>query len=418
MLQGSQAPWGIVLTHSGCNAVCSLRIHDASILIEEIRNVRSNPTPVSPAELYGGRLTIDPAAVQSNWTFLNNKLHGKAECAAAIKADAYGTGQDKIGPALFDAGCRTFFAAVPAEAIALRQVLPDAVIYALDGLLPGTAPHLLDHNIRPVLGSLDELKEWSSVCKSVGKSLGAAVHVDTGIHRLGLSAAEFGAALCDRDLLGPFTPSLVMSHLACGSNPAHPMNRRQLDLFKEITAAHAHIPRSLANSAGVLMGQDYHFDLVRPGIALYGGKAIDDGPNPMKPVAKVEARIMIVRDVPKGDTIGYGAMQTATRPLKNAVVAAGYADGMLRRAGSSDDRPGGFGVIGGYRAPILGRISMDMITLDVTDVPEHLLKRGTFVEMLGPAVAASELADYADTIDYEYLTSLGRRFERVYGPLT
>ena len=166
------------------------------------------------------------------------------------------------------------------------------------------------------------------------------------------------------------------------------------------------------------MGADYHFDVVRPGISLYGGKAIDDEPNPMTPVAKVEARIMIVRDVPKGDTIGYGAMHTAKRPLRNAVVAAGYADGMLRRAGSTDEDPGGFAMIGGHKAPILGRISMDMITLDVTDIPEHLLERGTYVEMLGPNVAAADLAAYAEPIDYEYLTSLGRRFARVYGPLT
>jgi len=371
-----------------------------------------------PSGLYGGRLTIDPEAIAANWRLLQGKTGAATECAAAIKADAYGTGQDKAAPALFAAGCRTFFVAVPTEALALRQILPDAVIYALDGLFPGTGPHFLKHDIRPVLGSLEELEEWTGLCKAAGKSLDAALHVDTGIHRLGLSAAEFAAAMTDKGLLGPFRPSLIMSHLACGATPDHPMNRRQLDRFREITDRFADIPRSLANSAGVLMGPDYHFDMVRPGIALYGGQAIETEPNPMTPVAKVEARIMIIRDVPQGDTIGYGAKQTAWRPLRNAVVAAGYADGMLRRAGSTNERPGGFAMIGGYKAPILGRISMDMITLDVTDVPEKLLQRGAFVEMLGPQVAAADLAAYAETIDYEYLTSLGRRFERVYGPLS
>lgn len=370
-----------------------------------------------PSDLYGGRLTVDLDAIASNWSFLEGKLAGAAECAAAIKGDAYGTGQEKVGPALHAAGCRTFFSAVPTEAIELRQLLPDAVIYVLDGLFPGTAGHFAEHDLRPVLASLEELREWSAFCKTSGQNLKAAVHVDTGIHRLGLAPAAFTAAMSDPDLIAPFTPSLLMSHLACGSTPDHEMNRRQLKLFGEVTAPFSHVPRSLANSAGILMGPDYHFDLVRPGIALYGGKAIDTEPNPMKPVAKVEARIMLVRDVPEGDTIGYGAMQTAAKPLRNAVVAAGYADGMLRRASSSDERPGGFAVIGGHKAPILGRISMDMITLDVTDVPEELLRRGAFVEMLGPAVAASELAAYAETIDYEYLTSLGRRFERIYGPL-
>lgn len=381
-------------------------------------NVQNSHSKPFPSGLYGGRLTIDLDAVASNWTLLDGKLSDTTECAAAIKGDAYGTGQEKVAPALYAAGCRTFFAAVPTEAIELRQLLPDAVIYVLDGLFPGTAGHFAQHDLRPVLASIEELREWAAFCTTSGQKLKAAVHVDTGIHRLGLAPADFTAAMSDPDLAGAFIPTLLMSHLACGSTPDHEMNRRQLKLFSDVTGPFAHIPRSLANSAGILMGPDYHFDLVRPGIALYGGKAIDTEPNQMQPVARVEARIMLVRDVPEGDTVGYGGLQTATRPLRNAVVAAGYADGMLRRAGSTDERPGGFAVIGGHRAPILGRISMDMITLDVTDVPEELLQRGAFVEMLGPAVAASELAAYAETIDYEYLTSLGRRFERIYGPLT
>ncbi|MEP3049287.1 MAG: alanine racemase [Roseibium sp.] len=371
-----------------------------------------------PSDHYGGRLTIDLDAIAANWAFLKSKLKDGSECAATIKANAYGTGQEQVAKRLSEAGCNTFFVAVLTEAVSLRKTLPNAVIYVLDGLFPGTSRHFTDNRLRPILGSLLELQEWVEVCRSTGSNLEAAIHVDTGIHRLGLSPVEFSDALGNPDFMGNFTPTLIMSHLACGSEPDHPMNRRQLELFKKVTDPFAPIARSLANSAGVFLGPDYHFDLARPGISLYGGKAIDTMPNPMRPVAKVEARIMIVRDVPTGDTIGYGANQTAMRPLKNAVVAAGYADGMIRRAGSTDAAPGGFGMIDGHKVPILGRISMDMITLDVTDVPEYLLKRGAFVEMLGPNVAAADLAAYAETIDYEYLTSLGRRFERVYGPLT
>jgi len=379
--------------------------------------VSEAPLNAHPSGLYGGRLTIDLDAIAANWSLLNGRLTAGAECAATIKANAYGTGQAEAAERLYQQGCRTFFVAVPTEALDLRKTLPDATIYALDGLFPGTAQLLAEHNIRPVLGSHDELLEWAGFCKAAGRSFEAAVHVDTGIHRLGLSGDEFTAALSDRETLSPFWPSLLMSHLACGSTPGHPMNREQLARFTALTDPFKDIPRSLANSAGVLMGPDYHFDLVRPGISLYGGMAIETAPNPMRPVAKVEARIMIVRDVPEGDTIGYGARQTARRPLRNAVVAAGYADGLLRRAGSTDERPGAFGLIGGHKAPILGRISMDMITLDVTDVPDHLVQRGAFVEMLGPGVAAADLAAYAETIDYELLTSLGRRFERIYGSL-
>ncbi|WP_422024252.1 alanine racemase [Roseibium sp.] len=375
------------------------------------------PMNAYSSALYGGRLTVDLDAIAANWSVLRSRLAPGSECAATIKANAYGTGQAETATRLFEEGCRTFFVAVPTEAIALRQTLPSATIYALDGLFPDTADLLLQHDVRPVLGSLDELKEWAELCRTSGKSFPAAVHVDTGIHRLGLSGDEFGTALADPELMGPFKPSLLMSHLACGSDPDHPMNKEQLDRFIALTSPFKGVPRSLANSAGVLMGPDYHFELVRPGISLYGGRAFDHGDNPMQPVAKVEARIMIVRNVPKGDAIGYGATQTAKRTLRNAVVAAGYADGLLRRASSSDDRPGGFGMIGGHKAPILGRISMDMITLDVTDIPEHLVQRGGLVEMLGPNVAAADMAAYAETIDYEYLTSLGRRFERIYGPL-
>lgn len=375
-------------------------------------------TDAASDNLFGGRLTIDLSAITANWQDLKGRLSEGCECAATVKADAYGTGLTQTAKALYQAGCRTFFVALPVEALKLCRGMPDATIYVLDGLFPGTAKTLAEKNIQPVLGSVDEVKEWADFCQTNGTRFPAALHIDTGIHRLGLSEAEFNSVMENPALTDAFTPSLIMSHLACGSEPDHPKNKEQLQKFQRLTAPFPDIRKSLANSAGVFLGSEFHFDLARPGISLYGGKAIDSTDNPMRPVVRVEARIMMVRDVPAGDTIGYGAVQTADRALKVAVVAAGYADGMLRRAGSSDTNRGAYASIHGFKAPILGRISMDMITLDVTDIPEELCQRGAFVEMLGPHVAASDLAAYAQTIDYEYLTSLGSRFHRRYASLT
>lgn len=376
-------------------------------------------SPLSPSSdaLAGGRLTIDLDAIAANWRTLSQQLAGDAECAATVKANAYGTGLAETSDRLHQEGCRTFFVALPEEALHLRETLPDVTIYVLDGLFPGTAEIYAAANIRPVLNSVPEIEEWSAYCRAAKTALPAAIHIDTGMNRLGLLPDMFAQVMADDFLTGPFTPCLLVSHLACGSTPDHPLNRMQLDTFRAATADFHEIPKSLANSAGVFLGPDYHFDIARPGISLYGGKALDPGTNPMSPVVRVEARILMVREVVESKTIGYGGVETATRTMRLAIVAAGYADGLLRRAGSSDKRPGGFGWLDGHRLPIVGRISMDMLALDVTDVPETVARHGVFVELLGPNVAASDLAIYAETIDYEYLTGLGRRFHRHYGPL-
>ncbi|WP_417684092.1 alanine racemase [Roseibium sp.] len=368
-------------------------------------------------DLYGGRLTIDRDAIASNWAFLKSQLKPGTECAATIKADAYGTGLTGTAARLRDEGCRTFFVALPSEGMELRTAFPDVRIFILDGLFPGAAEIYADNRLVPVLGSLPEAEEWSGFCGGIGTRLPAAIHIDTGMNRLGMRPDEFVALMSDTGKTASFEISLLMTHLACGSTPESPMNRHQLALFSETTAAYADIPRSMANSAGVFLGPDYHFDLARPGISLYGGKAIDTVANPMKAVAMVAARVLLVRDVPKGETIGYGAAETAKRDMRIAVVAAGYADGLLRRGGSTDARPGAFGWLAGHRLPLVGRVSMDMIALDATDIPEGLVRRGCLVEMLGPNVAASDLAAYAETIDYEYLTGLGRRYLRRYQSL-
>ncbi len=370
-----------------------------------------------PEPLAGGRLTIDRDAIAANWTYLKSLLMPGTACAATIKADGYGTGAVDTARRLREAGCETFFVALPGEGLAVRAALDTARIFVLDGLFPGTAETLADNRLIPVLGSRPEIEEWSSFCRQRGEKFPAALHVDSGMNRLGLRPDDFSQIMADEGLIACFEIELLMTHLACGSDPASPMNRQQLAIFKNATDPYGHIRRSMANSAGVFLGPDYHFDLARPGISLYGGKALDTGENPMQPVAMVEARIMVVRDVPKGEAVGYGCAQIAHRDMKVAVVAAGYADGMLRRAGSSDERPGGFAWLAGHKVPLVGRISMDMIALDVTDAPAAAATRGSFVEMLGPNVAASDLAAYAETIDYEYLTGLGRRYMRRYHPL-
>jgi len=375
------------------------------------------PIPHPSEALAGGRLTVDLDAIAANWRSLSDHLRDGAECGATVKANAYGTGLSETAERLSQEGCRTFFVALPEEALHLRETLPDATSYVLDGLFPGTAEAYAAANLRPVLNSVPEIEEWSAYCRTANTRLPAAVHIDTGMNRLGLLPEMFAQVMADDYLTGPFTPCLLVSHLACGATPDHPRNRSQRDTFRAATADFPDIPKSLANSAGVFLGPDYHFDIARPGISLYGGKALDPGANPMSPVVCVEARILMVREVAESKTIGYGGVETATRTMRLAIVAAGYADGFMRRAGSSDKRPGGFGWLDGHRLPIVGRISMDMMALDVTDVPETVARHGVFVELLGPNVAASDLAVYAETIDYEYLTGLGRRFHRHYGPL-
>ncbi|MBS8259145.1 alanine racemase [Roseibium polysiphoniae] len=367
--------------------------------------------------LAGGRLTIDRDAIAANWSLLKGLLKPGTTCAATIKADAYGTGATSTAERLWEAGCTTFFVALPEEGAFVRSALPDATVYILGGLFPGIASDLAGANLIPVLNSVAEVREWAGFCKAESQAFPAALQLNTGMNRLGMDPEEFADVMAQKELTTSFDIALLMTHLACGSDPEHPLNRQQLNTFVAATQPFSTLPRSMANSAGVFLGPDYHFDLARPGISLYGGKALDTAPNIMSPVAMVEARVMQIRNVPKGQTIGYGGAETVTRDSKIALVAAGYADGLHRRAGSSDDRPGGFGVIGSHKVPLIGRVSMDMIALDVTDVPGDAVTRGSFVEMLGPNVAASDLAAYAETIDYEYLTGLGRRYHRRYAAL-
>ena len=358
-------------------------------------------------------LRINLEALRANWATIN-VTSGAAECAGVIKADAYGLGLEEIAAALRDEGCKTFFVATLAEARRLRGIDPSIIIYVLDGLLPNAASHYAGYDLRPCLGSLEEVREWSEFCVAKGQRLRAAVHLDTGINRLGLTSTEVDTLASTPEIFQTFRCSLLMSHLACADEPAHPKNKVQRELFDAMRAKLPAAPASLANSAGTFLGPEFQYDLVRPGIALFGGRAFVGEANPMQWVVELRARILQVRDVIEGDTVGYGASYRCDRPTKVATIACGYADGFLRAISRVDRSAGAVGFIGPHAVPVIGRVSMDLITLDVTGVPSHLAKRGGWVEVLGSRTTIDDLTDRAGTIGYELLTRLGRRVHRVY----
>ncbi|MEP9352881.1 alanine racemase [Xanthobacter sp. KR7-65] len=354
---------------------------------------------------------MDLGAIADNWRTLA-ALSAPAECAAVVKANAYGLGVDRVAPALWRAGARTFFVAHFKEALALRALLPDAVIYVLNGLLPDTADDHAAAGLRPVLGSVAEITEWSDYCRDNGTDLPAAIHVDTGMHRLGLSLEEAVQLAGTYRMLG-FTPSLIMSHLACADTPGHVLTARQRMVFADVARRFPNVPGSLANSAGTLLGRDFRFELVRPGIFLYGGVAITGVP-PLRPVARLEVKVIQVATAPAGETVGYGAAQRLKRASRLATVSIGYADGLFRAAGSSDLAKGVEAILAGRRCHLVGRVSMDLATLDITDLPEGAVERGDTAVFLGDGISVDDLAARSGTIGYEVLTSLGARYARRY----
>lgn len=358
-------------------------------------------------------LRIDLAALRANWAQLN-RVSGRAECAGVIKADAYGLGLEPIAGALTREGCRTFFVATLDEGRRARSVQPGAAIYVLDGLLPGAEDYYAGFDMRPLLSSLEEIREWGAFCRSHKRRLPAAIHIDTGMNRLGMPPVEVDKLAAAPELLQPFELSLVMSHLACADEPDNAMNENQRTHFDRLRAKLPPAPASLANSGGAFLGPDYHYDLVRPGIALFGGRALEGRPNPMQTVVRLSARILQVRDVPRGAVVGYGATYRVERSSRIATVACGYADGFLRALSGPTGHPGPAGYIGPYPVPVVGLVSMDLITVDVTDVPGELARRGAWVEVMGARVTVDDLTDRAGTVGYELLSRLGRRVHRVY----
>ncbi|MDO9413765.1 MAG: alanine racemase [Pseudolabrys sp.] len=363
-----------------------------------------------PASEAGGILTVDLSALVANWLALSRRAM-PSECAAVVKANAYGCGIEPVVTALVRAGCKTYFVADLSEARRVREVAPEAAIYVLNGLIPGTPPVYAEIRARPVIGSMVELAEWDAFVAGSQWRGGAALHVDTGMNRLGISAND-AAALAPRIRSENHGITLLMSHLACAEDTAHPLNDLQIRLFREVRLHYRGIPSSLANSSGIFLSDKAHCDVVRPGVALYGANPTPGRPNPMRPVVEVKARVMQVRNVAKGDTVGYSAGWTARRAARIAIISAGYADGYFRAGGSSDETPGGFAVIGGKRCPIAGRISMDLMGIDASDAPD--VRRGDFVTLIGDDLQLDEVAASSGTITYELLTNLGHRYHRVY----
>lgn len=366
----------------------------------------------------GLRLTVDLDALVENWRDMAHRS-GRARASAVVKADAYGLGIEDIGETLYLAGARDFFVATADEGATLRLYAPDARIFVLSGIWPGMERVFFENDLVPVIASEEQLTFWMSVLADYG-DYPCALQVDTGFNRLGLPMEDALALADDVSRPASFAPVLVMSHLACGDDPINPMNRQQLESFRKVSAAFEGVEASLANSAGIFLGPDYHFDLTRPGIATYGGEAVPGIANPMRPVATAEARIIQTRFVKSGETVGYGRAMQLARDSRLAIVSAGYADGYMRSQSSGGvplrqtGLPAGQGFIAGHKVPVAGRITMDLTIFDVTDIPHHLVRAGDYVELFGTNIPVDDAARSAGTIGYEMLTSLGLRHERRY----
>jgi alanine racemase len=382
-------------------------------------NVATDPKSVSPEASQAaalatatGILTVDLDAIVANWRKLE-KTAVPAECAAVVKANAYGCGAEQVARALAGAGCKTFFVATLDEARVVRAAAPGTALYVLGGFLQNTGPAYAEIDCKPVIGDLNELAEWDVFCRRSGWSGGAAIHIDTGMNRLGLTVTE-AQGLIPRINAGDHGITLVMSHLASAELLNNPANARQLNAFREIASLFTGVPASLANSSGIFLGAQFQFDIVRPGCALYGINPTPEADNPMQPVVELKARIVQLRSIERGDTVGYGGTWTARRPTRIAIVAAGYADGYFRAASANDGTRGAEVVIAGKRCPIAGRISMDLTAVDITDLDKNAVRRGHMATLIGEGITVDELAHHYGTIGYEVMTSLGRRYARIY----
>jgi alanine racemase len=362
----------------------------------------------------GGLLTVDLAAIVKNWKAMAKRVV-PADCAAVVKADAYGCGLEQVAAALARAGCATFFVAHLSEARKVRAAAPDAAIYVLNGIPPGSAAAFAETDARPVIGSVPEYVEWDAY-RTASRWRGlAALHFDTGMNRLGFTLEE-AALFTTRVKMPEHGISLVMSHFACADTPGHPLNAKQIEAFRDLRFLFRGVPTSLANSSGIFLGPAAHCDMVRPGAALFGANPTPSTQNLMEPVVTLKARIVQVRSVLRGETVGYAATWTASRPSRIAIVSVGYGDGYPRAAsdprGSAKPvaRPGA--VIAGRRCPFAGRISMDLMAFDVTALPEDQVRRGDDATLMGHGITVDDVAAWSGTIGYEVLTGLGRRYRR------
>ena len=360
------------------------------------------------ADIAAAVLSVDLGAIQENYRIVKKRL-GALACAAAVKADAYGVGAIEASRALAGAGCKEFFVASVEEGMELRPVLGEAPIHVLYGPMAGTEVVLAEHRLTPVLNSLGDVERWGAEARRLGRELPCDLHFCSGMNRTGFPAAEAETLAEEPDRLAGLSIGIVMSHLYCADVPGSPESGKQLERFRDIRSRFPMGRASFANSSGIFLGPEYHFDLGRPGIALYGGNPTPDAANPMRAVIALQAPILQVRTIAPGDVVGYGATFHAASTLRAATVPLGYADGYHRTLGNR-----GVTHIGGIACPVLGRISMDLISIDVTAVSENKAHPGATVEIIGPSQDIEDVAARAGTNSNEILTSLGARYHRVY----
>jgi alanine racemase len=361
-----------------------------------------------------GRLTIDLGALADNWRTLARRA-APGHCAAVIKANAYGTGVAEAAPALWAAGARVFFVAHFSEGIAARRALPaEAQIYVLNGLESGADPaDYAEHRLAPVIGDEGELERWSGVAERRNWTNPCALHLDTGMNRLGFESLPRLRAAVERHGAASGA-DLLMSHFVSSEIPGDPLNPTQIERFEAARAAFPGLVASLANSSGMFLDPPPIYDLARPGYALYGGNPTPGRQNPMRAVVTLTAAIQQIRSIETGMACGYNAQWTARRPTRLATLLIGYADGLPRGAGATDSKPGAEVAVAGRRAPLVGRVSMDLAIVDVTDLPEGAVKAGDPVEFFGPTIDLDDFAARSGTIGYHLLTSLGPRYQRTY----
>lgn len=373
----------------------------------------ATPPPSSPVPV-ANRLVIDLGALRDNFRTLAGRAD-TAECTGVVKADAYGLGLEPVARTLARAGARTFFTAFTSEAVGLRALLPDAGIFVLSPSLESDAAALLREKLMPCLYDRAGVAAWSALGAARGAPVPAAIHLETGINRLGMSEREARALSREWQPGGWLDLRLVMSHLASGDDPKAPANRIQLERFQALRSLFPQVPASLANSAGVLLGPEYHFDLLRPGISLFGHDPHyrDTAPR-VRPVATFEARLAQVKRLRAGETIGYGETFTCPRAMRVGVVLAGYADGLPRRMSSTEGQAPLRLAIGRHRVQVLGRVSMDMTVVDLSAMPEEDAVPGTMVEIFGSRASIESVSERAGTIPNEMLTGISRRVPRVY----
>lgn len=349
--------------------------------------------------------TVNLDAIVSNYRFLAATAPS-AQTAAVLKADAYGLGLAPVARALLDAGCTCFFVAQFSEAAALRAVAPSAQIYVLNGIVGSPAEDFANLRLRPVLNSLRDIANWRMVG---GPRPGAILNIDTGMNRLGLSRADLALLQSEPERLEGVEIDFLMSHLACADQPDHPMNTAQLHRFQSAREAFPHLPGTLSNTAGCLLGTEFHFDLTRVGIGLFGGNPRQAGENPFRDVLTLQTPILQLREIDSTECVGYGATYQAKTPRRIAITGLGYADGCLRTLGNFAT-----GWIAGHDIRMVGQVSMDLTAFDVTGVPAELCREGSMIELIGPNAPIDRLARSANTISYEILTRLGNRIARNY----